>query len=238
MYVLTYYEEENKLKQAINYCRDVEKVNGRKVLPEKLILTNREKPLEENDFAARMNSLEKMNGRRDTSALAHFAKAVEYYLLQDAEKASAELDSAVNADKTFMLAYFARAVVHAKMADMAEQGARNEKGITAALPEKADIHLMMAKADMNKVVELSPDLPYAYYNRACIEAKTADYESAEADLTKCIQLYDKFAEAYYNRGIIRILGKNTKEGLNDLSKAGELGLYQAYGLIKKYAKDN
>ena len=173
-----------------------------------------------------------------TSALAHFAKAVEYYLLQDAEKASAELDSAVNADKTFMLAYFARAVVHAKMADMAEQGARNEKGITAALPEKADIHLMMAKADMNKVVELSPDLPYAYYNRACIEAKTADYESAEADLTKCIQLYDKFAEAYYNRGIIRILGKNTKEGLNDLSKAGELGLYQAYGLIKKYAKDN
>ena len=37
MYVLTYYEEENKLKQAINYCRDVEKVNGRKILPEKAL---------------------------------------------------------------------------------------------------------------------------------------------------------------------------------------------------------
>lgn len=240
MYVLTYYEEENKLKQVINYCEEVDALNGKKVLPGKLILTNREKPLEEKDFTARMNSLTKLNRKSDATALTHFAKALEYYLLQDAEKAAGELDSAVNADKNFMLAYYARAVVHTKMADMAVQNPKDSKisGTAQTMPEKADIHLMMAKADMSKAIELAPDLAYAYYNRACIEAKMADYESAEADLTKCINMYDKFAEAYYNRGVMRILSRKTKEGLSDLSKAGELGLYTAYGLIKKYSKQD
>ena len=42
------------------------------------------------------------------------------------------------------------------------------------------------------------------------------------------------AEAYYNRGICRIKLNQQAEGIGDLSKAGELGLYTAYSLIKKY----
>jgi hypothetical protein len=42
------------------------------------------------------------------------------------------------------------------------------------------------------------------------------------------------AEAWYNRGLAKIYAKKVSEGIEDLSKAGELGLYQAYSVIKKY----
>ena len=43
--------------------------------------------------------------------------------------------------------------------------------------------------------------------------------------------------AYYGRGVAYILGGQIEEGLSDLSQAGELGLYTAYNLIKKYSKE-
>jgi hypothetical protein len=43
-----------------------------------------------------------------------------------------------------------------------------------------------------------------------------------------------FAEAYFNRGLTYVyIGENEK-GLADLSKAGELGIYQAYNIITKF----
>jgi hypothetical protein len=42
-------------------------------------------------------------------------------------------------------------------------------------------------------------------------------------------------EAYFNRGVTHILQGNVESGLADLSRAGEMGLYQAYSLIKKYS---
>ena len=43
-------------------------------------------------------------------------------------------------------------------------------------------------------------------------------------------------EAYFNRGVAYILDGNFDKGLADLSQAGEMGLYQAYNLIKTYSK--
>ena len=44
-------------------------------------------------------------------------------------------------------------------------------------------------------------------------------------------------EAYFNRGLCHIFSDNKKKGLDDLSKAGELGLYSAYSVIKKFNND-
>ena len=53
------------------------------------------------------------------------------------------------------------------------------------------------------------------------------------DLNKCIELYPNFAEAYYNRGLILLRQGKSKQGIQDLSKAGELGLVQAYSVLKR-----
>jgi len=60
------------------------------------------------------------------------------------------------------------------------------------------------------------------------------FDLAIADLDKAIALEPEFAEAYYNRGLTRILMDDTASGALDLSKAGELGLVEAYSIIKRY----
>ena len=40
-------------------------------------------------------------------------------------------------------------------------------------------------------------------------------------------------EAWFNQGLALIYVKREAEGIADLSKAGELGLYQAYSIIKQ-----
>ena len=54
--------------------------------------------------------------------------------------------------------------------------------------------------------------------------------------TILIEIDPNIAEAYYNRGLARIHQEQLDEGIADLSKAGELGLYDAYSVIKKYRK--
>ena len=91
----------------------------------------------------------------------------------------------------------------------------------------------MCLRDLEKVIELSPTFVYAYYNRAYISARLANFDAALDDLNKCVELYPNFAEAYYNRGLILLRQGKSKQGILDLSKAGELGLVQAYSVLKR-----
>ncbi len=95
-----------------------------------------------------------------------------------------------------------------------------------------------ATADLNKVIKLYPDFAYAYYNRANLSALSGDLPAAFEDYTKAIELNPHFAEAYYNRGIVQIFMKDTRKGCLDLSKAGELGITEAYEVLKHYAPIN
>ncbi len=63
-----------------------------------------------------------------------------------------------------------------------------------------------------------------------------DYVTAIDSYTEALKMDDRHRESYYNRGIIYLLQDRIEEGLADLSKAGELGLYQAYNLIKRYSQ--
>ena len=87
--------------------------------------------------------------------------------------------------------------------------------------------------DYDKVIQLNPDFVYAYYNRANIRCYQKDYREALADYTEAINRNPQFAEAYYNRGLTRLLLGDTSKGIADLSKAGELGIVEAYSIIKK-----
>ena len=95
----------------------------------------------------------------------------------------------------------------------------------------------MCVRDLDKVIELSPTFVYAYYNRAFISARLGNFDAAMNDLDKCIELYPNFAEAYYNRGLILLRQGRTRQAIMDLSKSGELGLVQAYSVLKRATAD-
>lgn len=93
-----------------------------------------------------------------------------------------------------------------------------------------------AVEDLNKVLKLYPDFAYAYYNRANLMALSGKLPEAYEEYTRAIELNPQFAEAYYNRGLVQLFMKDTRKGCLDLSKAGELGIAQAYEVLARYAK--
>lgn len=92
-----------------------------------------------------------------------------------------------------------------------------------------------AISDLNKAAKLLPDFAYIYYNRANLHTKSGRLPEAYDDYTRAIELHPNFAEAYFNRGLVQIYMKDTRKGLLDLSKAGELGINEAYLLLKVYS---
>jgi tetratricopeptide (TPR) repeat protein len=91
-------------------------------------------------------------------------------------------------------------------------------------------------ADLNKAIDLAPDFAYTYYNRGNVLSGLKDYRAALVSYDEAIALEPNLAEAYYNRGLTHIFLGDNARGVADLSKAGELGLYSAYNLIKRFAE--
>lgn len=94
-----------------------------------------------------------------------------------------------------------------------------------------------AIADVSKAIELAPDVAYFYYNRGNLMALSGDMPAAYDDYTRAIELAPELAEAWFNRGLVQLYMKDTRKGCIDLSKAGELGIKDAYTVLKRYNKN-
>ena len=91
--------------------------------------------------------------------------------------------------------------------------------------------------DMKRVAELVPNLPYAYFNLGNLYCLSSEHINSIENYTKAISLYPYMGDAYFNRGLVLIYLKDKEKGCIDLSRAGELGVQDAYGVIKKYCED-
>lgn len=94
-----------------------------------------------------------------------------------------------------------------------------------------------AIADIDMAIKLFPNFAYSYYNRANLLAISGQLPDAYDDYTRAIELNPNFGEAYYNRGLVQIFMRDTHKGCLDLSKAGELGIEEAYETLKHYTID-
>ncbi len=94
-----------------------------------------------------------------------------------------------------------------------------------------------AVTDMKKASEIVPDLPYVYYNLGNLYCLSSEHINSIDNYTKAIELYPYMGDAYFNRGLVLIYLKDKEKGCIDLSRAGELGVEDAYGVIKKYCEE-
>ncbi|MCK9305501.1 MAG: tetratricopeptide repeat protein, partial [Bacteroidales bacterium] len=88
--------------------------------------------------------------------------------------------------------------------------------------------------DMKRAAGISPGFPYIYYNLGNLYCLSNDLPEAIVQYSKALELFPYIGEAYYNRGLVLIYLKDREKGCIDLSKAGELGIEDAYSVIKKY----
>ena len=155
---------------------------------------------------------------------AYIARAFEFALVQDYSSALDDVTRAILMDGDLYFAYFCRANWRYKWLEY--------KRAMGEPTDKADFELMMR--DYDYVIHHLADFSFAYYNKANMLCIQQDFKAAISYYTQAINTDSDFAEAYFNRGLTYIyIGENEK-GIADLSKAGELGIYQAYNLISRF----
>lgn len=138
--------------------------------------------------------------RRGEAYVAEAATAIE----SGDKKRAADLD-------TRALANFEEAVKN----DASRWKAIHNRGVSYALAGKYERSVV----DFTRVIELRPDYPNAWFNRAEIRYELRHFEQAVADYTKMIELAPDDFGAYTSRGHTYFRMKRFSEALQDYSEA-------------------
>lgn len=155
-------------------------------------------------------------------------------------------DEAIELDPDNQYYYINRGALQAEMIDFISSIESNVQVLTLDNTKTARTRVQdqvtrsydytPALHDMTRAAELAPQSPYVHYNLGNLYCLSGDLPESIAQYTKSIEIAPKIGETYYNRGLVLIYLKDKEKGCIDLSIAGELGIEDAYGVIKKFCK--
>ena len=239
-FVLTYYSEKNPLAQIERFYPMISEIDKMDILPGNLKLTNKEISLTTPLISYHMQSLDQFSyliQHNDNNPYLYLGRGIDYTLVQDFNSAIADFSKAILLNSDLSLAYFCRANVRYKQLEFQINTYENENKLDKKdnLPtnKKYAYDFELIIRDYDKVLSLNPDFDIAWFNKANILGEQKNFEEAISHYTKAIEINPEFAHAYFNRGLMLFFIGKTNEGLADLSKAGERGIYQSYNIIKR-----
>ncbi len=182
-----------------------------------------------------LRAISDYNAKQFNSAESNYTKAIEL------AGASADVTS-------FYRAFYLmnRAVLRAEMVDFLSSMESSVQvlsmddtgAIRARVKDKLEsiYDYSAAIEDLNEAIKLVPNLPYIYFNLGNLYCLSSEHIASIENYTKAIEQYPAMGDAYFNRGLVLIYLKDKEKGCIDLSRAGELGVEDAYGVIKKYCE--
>ena len=197
------------------------------------------------DSLVAINRRLKTKTRTSTSTFEElFSLAISESLVKQYTNAINTYTAAIKTSPTNPFVYLNRATTQAEMIDFISSIESAYQRISIESDPARQLHNRTSRtynydeaiADLTKAIKLYSGFAYAYYNRANLLALSGKLPEAFEDYSKAIELNPNFAEAYYNRGLIQIYMKDTRKGCLDISKAGELGIEEAYEVLKNYTK--
>lgn len=252
-FVLTYYENEFDVRRPVYYSEIMDRANNVLALNWILKVTNNESSLNEMQIQSHFRSIRDYSGMIEdepNNVSLYFGRAMDFIHIQDYESALRDMDKVIELSPNLLLGRFARAIIRTNQLEYDYQVSdeltfsdnrktgisfnQNIAGVTK-LPEISvkSVHYEEILKEYEQIIKIDSDFIYAYYNRAEIFAIEKDYRAAISDYNKAIEIEPQFAEAYFNRGIAKLSIGETPSGLDDLRKAGELGIVQSYSIIKR-----
>lgn len=246
-FVLTYYRKPEDLRRTNTYHPIISKYNSRQLLLSSLKATNQEIELVPdvlNKHFESINTLSVDISKNPSNADLYFARAMDFALVQDFTSAIDDLSKAVSIRPNFTLAYFIRANLRNNLIKFKQTSVTNNltesKSVSTKSPletqESYKVDYDMILADLNRTIELAPDFSFAYYNKGNVLYTLRNYNESLKAYNKAISIDPDFAEAYFNCGIANIQLNDASSAKLNLSKAGELGIYQAYSILKTLQK--
>ncbi|MCR5518991.1 MAG: tetratricopeptide repeat protein [Bacteroidales bacterium] len=141
-----------------------------------------------------------------------------------------------------------RGVLRAEMIDFIASMERNVRTLTmddqgtirARISDRVDrsYDYSEAIADIQEAMRILPDIPYLYFNMGNLQCLSGNMVEAIENYDRAIRISPEMGDAYFNRALALIFIKDKEKGCIDLSRAGELGVTDAYGVISKYCKED
>ncbi|GAT63043.1 tetratricopeptide repeat protein [Paludibacter jiangxiensis] len=235
-FVLSYYSKENELKRLGYYFSVIDDYNKQHKLNAKLKITNDEISLTQEMIQMHFQAIDNMTTEinRKPNADAYFVRGINYALVKDYTNAVQDFSKVIELRPDFTMAYFCRANILYKLLDFKLNNPENKEVKSEFKDEKLYKHDFETIAkDYKKVIELAPEFAFARFNLGNLYCQEKDFESAIDIYTEALRSQPDFAEAFFNRGLAYLFLNDAKKANIDLSKAGELGIYQAYNIIKR-----
>ena len=232
--VLTYYQKPTNDLPIEPYNPELLQIlNKSKSLRAPAYLVCDEIKLSEGMIAYHFASIDELSsiiaGRMNEANL-YLARAYDYALVQDFTSAIEDFSKAIYIDGQNALAYFSRANIRYKQLEY-RMNNNDENSQSYADTYRYEYEMIMR--DYDKVIELAPEFAFVWYNKANLLAHQKDYQAALTCYTQAIALEVDFSEAYFNRALTYLLLNQRDKAIADLSKAGELGIYKAYAILKR-----
>lgn len=233
-FTLSFYAPNDNLRKQNNYHTLLDEFKASQGI--KLLITNEEVPLTQNLIELHLKQVALLDQqiKVNPTAAAYLERAVNQAVLLNLEAAIEDLNKSIDTDKNYILAYFCRANIRYKLLELELNADKKVKDKQAGHDKLIKLLSDLMFSDFDRCLELRPDFRYAWVNRANANVLLGNKDVAIHDYTQAINLQKSFAEAYFNRGLVYLNMNEHEKAISDLSKAGELGIYQAYNLIKRF----
>ncbi len=230
MFALSLQPMQNELRKNVVADRHIEALNQR--LHARTIYINNVLPSQDEEQSKRyfdyIGALgDSISTLRDFQRILDvlLMRAVAYADIENFEGAIEDLSTYLMEDAESLPALWLRAACQSRINEF-----QAAQGINVTLKNENVL------ADLNHALAIDPDNACLLYNRGTLYAQKQEYAKAIEDFTRALKGEPSMAEAYFNRGLCALYRQQTEAGIADLSKAGELGIYTAYSIIKKYRK--
>ena len=173
-----------------------------------------------------------------------FLRGISQSLIKQYTNSIANYTAAIDRNPTNPFLYLNRSTTQTEMTDFISSLDNSYQRITIDSDPASRLNSTSSRiynydsaiADLNSAAKLMPEYAVIYYNRGNLYCKSGMMPEAIEDYSRAVQLDPDFAEAYFNRGLIQIFLKDTQKGSLDLSKAGELGIADAYRVLRMYGQ--
>lgn len=240
MMMLSFYSSPTELRRNTYYIKEVDDINATRALRFVVVVTNAVPTLDESIIERHFQSIEYYNSYIATHtprAIDYIGRALDFLTVRDYQSAEKDIDRAIAMMPDYAVSYMLRAQArygnYILERNEVSDAPASDAMVRAGLRMKALDDIL---ADIDKAIELSPRTAILYFNKGNILFEREDYDAAAEAYTKAIELKHDMGEAFYNRGYLYLKAGNRKAGIDDLSKAGELGIIPAYNLIKRISR--
>lgn len=253
VFCLTLFPNDTLVHRLRYFNIELDKFNRKKISENPIVFSNQETELTREKSVKVFSEIEKINSKiekasKEDKENLYMLRALYYTAVLNLNNAMEDYNKVIELNPENYLAWFNRAYTRFRMVEIvreleAETPEQKQElrmgaiGVSSDRKHDSDNRIIdydLVKKDLEKSLEINPNFAFAHYNLGMLYCILRDFEEGIAYFTSAIQKNSEFAEAWYNRGLTSIYLAREIEGTLDLSKSGELGIFKAYNVIKRY----